>query len=108
MFRDQVGRFIPEGVAVGISANTGEVAAAARALSDAAVDAALPAVRASSGAGAVPLVGAGAAGAAAQVAAPGVSVTVLIDGKEFTGLVRSEIDEAHRRTRRRVGAGRGV
>ncbi|OLL69836.1 Phage tail length tape-measure protein [Pseudonocardia sp. Ae168_Ps1] len=107
VFRDQIGRFIPEGVAVGISANTSAVAAATRELSESAVAAALPATRASVSVGEVPLVGAGAV-AVAPAPAPEVVVKVLIDGQEFSGLVRTEIDEAHRRTRRQVGAGRGV
>lgn len=49
----------------------------------------------------------GADGAALAPAAGGVNVTVMIDGQEFRGMVRTEIDEDNRRTRRSVGAGSG-
>lgn len=45
-----------------------------------------------------------------EVRAGDVNVTVMIDGQEFRGMIRSEISEDNRNTRRRVtaGAGRGV
>lgn len=45
-----------------------------------------------------------------NVAAPNTEVIVMIDGQEFRGMVRNEIDTTNRATRRRVaqGSGRGV
>ncbi|MDN5929490.1 MAG: hypothetical protein L0I24_00225 [Pseudonocardia sp.] len=126
VFADQVGRHIPAGVGLGIEKGTPGLLASAREMGDAArraasdglgdmvqlgdVDAAtfdrlktqgwmgragdgMEALHRPQGAGATP-----------------TYVTVMIDGQEFRGMVKTEIGESNRQTRRGVGSGayRGV
>lgn len=131
VFRDQIGRHIPGGVAEGIDKGIPGVIASARAMAAAArtaasegmgdmvelgdVDAATwDRLRTEGWAGRAggrmeALYRPGAGATAATTPNP-TYVTVMIDGREFRGMVRTEISESNRQTRRGVGSGayRGV
>lgn len=88
VFRDQIGKWIPEGMAEGILGNIDSVRNAVGTVSNAALS---------------PL---GSSAPRVSVAAPNTSVTVMIDGQEFRGMIQNQIDTNSRATRRTVGMGR--
>lgn len=103
VFRDEVGKWVPEGMAEGIEGNLGVVKKATSRMADTSVG-----PFSSSGVDIGPLTRSRRSTVTSSSGTGDVNVVVMIDGKEFKGMIRTEISDTNRATRTAVMAGRGA